>query len=738
MQFEISDDAAAVFAQEFYMALAGGYPVDAALAEGRRAIFATKTNAEWGIPVLFMRAADGRIFDVQAPVVRSASSPPVTPAPVAESVSPPPVVESPVIQQKNQPSSAGDAPTISVAPPTTGSEEAMPASTVQIGTSVEWNKTISPTGSTPNDLRMVKIIGGVILGAFVVLALMFYFIFRNTTEQATPAALLPPTVSFFRAEPSQIVEGENQSVQLIWSVSGEMTDVAVTGPGIDASLALSRTGSLLVSLDKPATFALTARNFDQPTTQQVTISAASPTSAPVGGASTPATGSVDVTVTFNSVRIIDDCDTVLTGLGEFWLDLTVNDQHLRWPEKGTNEVNSGQSYAIGQSLTARVADGEQLVITGAGFEVDEFQTESMGSIRVAHSATDGWGVGSDSQASLAVCTFVLGFVIEGAPVSAQNGGGDISLTPSSLALDPILTPSPTPAEPVAGATRIIDDITFVYMPAGEFMMGSDEDGIDLALQKCDQYENNNCQRDRFSDESPQHLVYIDALWLMQTEVTNTEYQEFIQANGYLTERYWTLEGWRWRNQYSVTSPSLWTDNRYNRADYPVVGVSWYEAVAYANWLSEHSGLNIRLPSEAEWEKGARGIDSRIYPWGSDWDGGHLNYCDVMCTETQKDESHEDGYRYTAPVGQYVSGVSPYGAYDMAGNVWEWTQDWYRNDYYAVSPALNPRGPSSGEGRVTRGGAWLSYPTFVRTTHRLRYASDYRSPSIGFRLVVPGS
>ncbi|RLT38027.1 MAG: CHAT domain-containing protein, partial [Chloroflexi bacterium] len=404
MQFEITDDAAAVFAQEFYRSLADGYPVDAALAEGRRAIFATKTNAEWGIPVLFMRTEDGRIFDVQPPVVLPAP-PPVTPAPVVSTaVQPQP-------QPQPQSSPVVEPPTIPIAPRTADSNEAMPASSFPVGTGVGWSTTISTTGSTPNDLRMVKIIGGVILGVFVVLALMFYLIFRNSTEQATPTALLPPVIEFFQVEPAEIVSGSGESAQVSWRVSGDVTGVVVSGPGIDPSLVLSRTGSLAIFPEQSATLRLTARNYDQAVSIQATVEVVQPTPAPVNAPTASLTDAYDATVTFNSVRIIDDCDGALTGLGEFWQDLAVNDQHLRWPETGTNEVDSGQSYAIGHSLTVRMADDERLVVTGAGFEVDEFQTESMGSIRVSHSAADDWGVGNDSQTSLAVCQFTLNYEI---------------------------------------------------------------------------------------------------------------------------------------------------------------------------------------------------------------------------------------------------------------------------------------------------------------------------------------
>lgn len=437
MQFEISDDSAAVFAQEFYMALADGYPVDAALAEGRRAIFATKTNAEWGFPVLFMRAADGRIFDVQA-----AAPSPLPPEPVPADPPAPaeiPVQPAPAPEPKPEPDSG---PTITL-------QDSEPG-TVQAGASVGWEKRIEPKGSTPNELRMVKIIGGVILGAFVLMALLFYLIFRNSTEQATPAALVAPAIEFFEAEPEKVVAGEQQKVQLTWSITGDVTGVALSGPDVDSSLVLSSTGSLLVDLSGPATFRLSAANYDQTASRQVTVSVVNPTATPAAG---DPSATQEITVTFESVRIIDDCDNILTGLGEFWLELTVNDERLRWPESGTNEVNSGDSYPIGQRLTTRVAAGETLRITAAGFEVDEFQTESMGSIWISHNAGDGWGVGRGSQTSLAVCQFVLNYSISlSEPKIDQSGPTTGILAPTasvstttSLSSNVMMTPTPPPA-----------------------------------------------------------------------------------------------------------------------------------------------------------------------------------------------------------------------------------------------------------------------------------------------------
>ena len=415
MQFEITDDAAAVFAHEFYMSLADGYPVDAALAEGRRAIFATKTNAEWGIPVLFMRTEDGRIFDVQAAAPPATPSPPPT-LPVAEQQAAVPPVASPAAIQPDTASSHSAQPdaqrsTIPLAPPANELEETTSASTLQDVASVKWSKTIRSTGSTPNDLQMVRIIGGTILGAFLVMALVFYLIFRNATEQATPAALLPPVIEFFEVEPDELVSGSGESARVSWRISGDVTGVVISGPGIDPSLVLSRTGSLAIFPEQSATLRLTARNYDQAVSQQATVEVVQPTPAPVNAPTASLTDAYDVTVTFNSVRIIDDCDGALTGLGEFWLEMTVNQQRLRWPESGTNEVDSGQSYAIGYSTVLTLSGDERLEITAAGFESDETQIESTGSVRVVHSAADGWGVGGASQTSLAVCQFTLNYEI---------------------------------------------------------------------------------------------------------------------------------------------------------------------------------------------------------------------------------------------------------------------------------------------------------------------------------------
>jgi len=404
MQFAISDDAAAVFAQEFYMALAGGYPVDAALAEGRRAIFAAKTNAEWGIPVLFMRSGDGRIFDVQAAML--AVTVPPTPTEVTDSSAP---LATPVVEPK----------------PAAPSTE-----TMDISASAPED---IPEPATANNLRMVKIIGGVVLGVFLVMILTFYALTRNSTEQTTPPALIAPSIDFFRAEPDEVALRNGESVQLSWSVAGDVTAIEISGAGMPSSLVLTRTGSLAVFPERTTTFVLTAHNFDQTASRQATIRVVEPTPIPAINPSLPGADAYDVTVVFNSVHIIDDCDGALTGLGEFWLEMTVNQQRLRWPQSGTNEVDSGQSYAINYSTTVRLTEDERLEITAAGFESDETQIESMGSIRVVHSAGDGWGAGRDSQTSLAVCQFTLNYEIAASEVgNADPGDGEAGEQASQL------------------------------------------------------------------------------------------------------------------------------------------------------------------------------------------------------------------------------------------------------------------------------------------------------------------
>ena len=236
-----------------------------------------------------------------------------------------------------------------------------------------------------------------------------------------------------------------------------------------------------------------------------------------------------------------------------------------------------------------------------------------------------------------------------------------------------------PTEPTAGSSRIsdLDHMEQVYVPAGAFAMGASQD-----------------DKTADADEIPQHKVYLDSFWLDRTEITNAMYTRCVTAKG--------------------CTPPVHSD-RYGKPEYanhPVPGVAWTQAQSYCMWAGR------RLPTEAEWEKAARGTDGRMYPWGNfPPDKNLLNF----------NQQVND----TTAVGSYLEGASPYGALDMAGNVWEWVADWYDPEYYTHSPASNPTGGIEGNLRVLRGGNRDSNVKNVRVTERF-WAFPGRNDTDGFR------
>jgi formylglycine-generating enzyme required for sulfatase activity len=221
-------------------------------------------------------------------------------------------------------------------------------------------------------------------------------------------------------------------------------------------------------------------------------------------------------------------------------------------------------------------------------------------------------------------------------------------------------------------------------------------------------------RDGEIDEQPQRSVHLSAYQIGRYPVTNLEYQAFVQATAHAAPRYW--EG-------DVAPEGL--------GDHPVVNISYNDATAYCAWLSQVKGVTYRLPTEAEWEKAARGTDGLIYPWGNEFDP---EWCNTA----------ESGSGGTTPVGHYSpGGDSPCGCADMAGNVWEWCLDWYGRDYYDVAPRENPPGLAEGNRRVVRGGSWSDVARLARCASRDWLDPDRRSSGLGFRVVValpisPGS
>jgi len=220
---------------------------------------------------------------------------------------------------------------------------------------------------------------------------------------------------------------------------------------------------------------------------------------------------------------------------------------------------------------------------------------------------------------------------------------------------------------------------WALIPSGWFGMGSDR-GQD--------------------NERPQHQVWVDAFYLSERQVTNREYSIFLEASG-------------------VRPPPMWSDPNFSGPDQPVVAVSWFDAVLYCEWLGRATGRKCRLPTEAEWERAARGgVEDKLFPWGDDPPQSRPGY----------------GNRWKSgpePVGQ--SPPNAFGVYDICENVHEWCIDWYQANYYAIAPERNPRGPESGSRRSSRGGSWRHHIKIARCAARSSIPPAFEYADYGFRV-----
>ncbi|MEI6778245.1 MAG: SUMF1/EgtB/PvdO family nonheme iron enzyme [Chloroflexales bacterium] len=255
--------------------------------------------------------------------------------------------------------------------------------------------------------------------------------------------------------------------------------------------------------------------------------------------------------------------------------------------------------------------------------------------------------------------------------------------------------------------------TLIYIPAGPFLMGSSD---------ADKQADDN--------EKPQHTLTLPDFWIGKTLVTNAQFRPFVEGDGYRNECYWTQAGWQWCQAEKIVTPEYWDNARWNGNDYPMVGVSWFEAVAYCRWLSAQTGHEFRLPSEAEWEKAARGSDGRIWPWGNTWEDGRCN-------------SKEASVGRTTPVSQYLNGASPYGVLDMAGNVWEWVVTKSKKPYpYQLEDEWAEAYLEADTRRRSRGGSYASERKIVREAYRYglfnaRNRNGGRGLRVSSRSPLPG-
>lgn len=272
------------------------------------------------------------------------------------------------------------------------------------------------------------------------------------------------------------------------------------------------------------------------------------------------------------------------------------------------------------------------------------------------------------------------------------------------AIAPTPTPSPFPTEPPTPTPEpLITDTgsRMIYIGEGIFRMGSDES--------------------EQSNEQPAHLVRLDAYYIDETEVTNQEYAQCVDAGVCAAPD----------SPNASFHGSYFGNEKFD--DYPVIFVSWFDADTFCTWRK------ARLPSEAEWEKAA-GFDpveglKYQFPWGDEFDGQNLNYCDVNCPRDYRDAQVDDGHQDTAPVGTYINGRSPTGIYDMAGNIMEWVGDWYDPRYYRDSADTNPLGPLEGEFKAMRGGSWLSPSEETSVTARDSFDPNVSRTNLGFRCAL---
>lgn len=311
------------------------------------------------------------------------------------------------------------------------------------------------------------------------------------------------------------------------------------------------------------------------------------------------------------------------------------------------------------------------------------------------------------------------------PTNALPSGAAATPTTLSIPTLPVSTNNPgaVPDALSAIVTRLI------RVDGGTFQMGTTPDEILRAVNDCQKRDDATCDVSNGEDSQPVHSVTVDAFQIEQTEVTYDQYITFLNWKRHSSGGSWSHKNGCDGQPCVATKNDAGGENSniiFDSANYdvnpiiktlPVVNVTWYGAKSYCE------AIGRRLPTEAEWERAARGTDNRIYPWGNDWDPTRA-----------KTSRPKDAPKGPVGVGSLVGGISPYGAYDMAGNVAEWVGDWYQANFYNQPEATqpNPKGPPAGTTRVVRGGSWDAVPFFSRSVSRQDKAPNDQAAWIGFR------
>lgn len=314
----------------------------------------------------------------------------------------------------------------------------------------------------------------------------------------------------------------------------------------------------------------------------------------------------------------------------------------------------------------------------------------------------------ETTVSRSRCGYWASFCLLAALTGCQR---ETTTDPPTVAADTARSQNPGPR------TNPIDGAEMVFIPPGEFLMGSDPEEIDRIWKK---FNWNGDEKQFTKGEQPAHRVRVDGFWMYRNDVTVAQYRKFCGATG---------------GSMPTPPSSSWTDT------HPIVNVSWEDAKAYCSWAGG------RLPYEAEWEHAARGGKTglgaqprTVFVWGDALPRDRVaNLADASFKKSRYYnpnfhlfDAYDDGHTHTSPVGAFPP--NGFGMHDMAGNVLQWCEDWFAEDYYRNSPGANPRGPSSGQRRVLRGGAYDTTPTITRISRRLSNQPDIRHDEKGFRCV----